>query len=127
MEIPEGPWQEISIDTIGPLPKSNGMDAIMVIVDQFTKMIRLKATTTNISSEGIAKIYRDEIWKLYGVPRKILSNRGPQFASKFMEEFTKVLGTKRQLSTAYYPQTNGQTERINQEIGTFLQYYMNYQ
>ena len=50
----------------------------------------------------------------------ILSNRGPQFASKFIEEFTKVLGTKRKLSTAYYPQTDRQMERINQEIGTFL-------
>jgi len=61
LEILEGPWQDISIDIIGPLPKSNGMDAIVVIVDRFTKIIRLKATTINISSEGIAKIYRDEI------------------------------------------------------------------
>ena len=57
LEIPKGPWQEISINIIGPLPKSNGMDAILVIVDQFTKMICLKATMMNISSEGIAKIY----------------------------------------------------------------------
>jgi len=126
-EIPKGPWQEISIDIIGPLPKSNGIDAIMVIVDQFIKMIRLKATITNISSKKIAKIYRDEIWKLHGVPRKILSNRELQFASKFMKEFTKVLGTKRQLLMAYHPQTDGQMERMNQEIGTFLQYYVNYQ
>jgi len=96
------------------------MDAIVVIVDQFTKMICLKATMMNISSEGMVKIYRDDIWKLYRIPRKILSNRGPQFASKFMEELTKALRTKRQLSTAYHPQTDGQTERINQEIGTFL-------
>jgi len=111
---------------MGPLPSSNGIDAILVIVDQFTKMIRLKATTTNILSEGIAKIYRDEIWKLHGVPRTILSNREPQFVSKFMEEFTKVLGTKRKLSMAYHPQTDGQMERINQEIGTFLRHYVNY-
>jgi len=120
LEIPKGPWQEISIDIIGPLPKLNRMDAIVVIVDQFTKMIRLKATTINISLEGIAKIYRDDIWKLHGIPRKILSDRGLQFASKFMEELIKVLGTKRQLSTAYHPQTDGQMERINQEIGMFL-------
>ena len=88
---------------IGPLPSSNGMDAILVIVDQFMKMIRLKATMTNISSEGIAKIYRDEIWKLHEVPRTILSDRGLQFTLKFIEEFTKVLGTKRKLSTAYHP------------------------
>ena len=91
------------------------------------KMIRLKATTMNISLEGIAKIYRDKIWKLHKVPRRILSDRRLQFASKFMEEFTKVLGTKRQLLTVYYPQTDGQMERINQEIGTFLWHYVNYQ
>ena len=84
------------------------------------KMICLKAITTNISSEGIAKIYKDDIWKLHRVSRKILSNRGPQFTSKFMEEFMKALGTKRQLLIAYHPQTDGQIERINQEIGTFL-------
>ena len=55
------------------------MDAIVVIVDRFTKMIRLKATTINISLEGIVKIYRDNIWKLHGVPKEILSDRGPQF------------------------------------------------
>jgi len=83
-------------------------------------MIRLKATTMNISSEGIAKIYRDNIWKLHGIPRKVLSDRGLQFASKFMKELTKALEMKRQLLTAYHPQTDGQTKRINQEIGMFL-------
>ena len=120
LEISQGPWQEISIDIIRPLLKSNGMNTIVVIIDQFTKMICLKATTTNISLEGIAKIYRDNIWKLHVVPRKILSNRRLQFASKFMKEFTKALETKRQLSMAYHLQTDSQTEIINQEIGTFL-------
>ena len=109
LEIPQGLWQEISIDIIGPLPTSNGMDAIVIIVNQFIKMICLKATMTNISLEEIAKIYRDNIWKLHGIPRRILSDRGLQFASKFIEEFTRALGTKRQLSTVYYPQTDGQT------------------
>jgi len=61
LEILKGPWQEISINIIGLLPKSNGIDAIVVIIDQFTKMIRPKATTMNISSEGITKIYSDKI------------------------------------------------------------------
>jgi len=74
------------------------------------KMIQLKTIMTNISSEGITKIYKDEIWKLHGVLRKILSDRGLQFTSKFMEEFTKALETTRQLSTAYHSQTDGQTE-----------------
>ena len=81
----------------------------------------------NIYLEEIVKIYRDEIWKLQEVPRRILSDRRPQFVSRFIEELMKALGTKRMLSTAYYSQTNGQTERINQEIGTFLRHYVNYQ
>jgi len=80
----------------------------------------LKTITTNISSEETINIYKNKIWKLYGVPRKILSDRGSQFASRFMEELMKALGTKRMLSTAYHPQTNRQTERIHQEVGTFL-------
>ena len=103
------------------------MNAIVVIVDQFMKIIWLKATTTNISLEGITKIYRDDIWKLYEIPRKILNNQGPQFASKFIEEFTKALGTKRQLLMAYHLQTDGQIKRINQKIEIFLQHYVNYQ
>ena len=91
LEIPEGPWQDISIDIIGLLPRLNEMDAILVIVDCFTKMIRLKATTTSLSSEGVAKIYRDKIWKIHGIPKMILSDCGPQFASKFMKDLTRVL------------------------------------
>ena len=81
----------------------------------------------NISLEGIVKIYRDDIWKLYGIPKKILNDREPQFTLKFIEEFTKALGTKKQLSIAYHPQTDGQMEGINQEIETFLWHYVNYQ
>jgi len=79
------------------------MDTIIVIVDRFTKIIRLKMTMTNISLEGIAKIYQDEIWKLHGIPRKILSDRGPQFMSKFMRELTKALEITKQLSMVYHP------------------------
>jgi len=73
-------------------------------------MIQLKTTTINGSLEEIAKIYHDKIWKLHGVPRTILSNRGPQFVSRFIEELTKALGTKQMLSTAYHPQIDGQME-----------------
>jgi len=127
LKIPQGFWQEISIDIIGLLPKSNRKDAIVVIIDRFTKMIRLKMTIINIFLEEIAKIYWDKIWKIHGVLRNILSDREPQFTSRFIEEFTKALGITRQLSMAYCPQTDGQTERINQEVGTFLQHYVNYQ
>ena len=120
LEIPQEPWQEISINIIGPLPKLNGKNTIVIIVDRFTKIIRLKMTMTNISSEETTKIYQNKIWKINGVPRKILSDRGPQFASRFMQEFTKTLEITRQLSIVYHPQTDRQTERINQEVRTFL-------
>ena len=77
LEVIAGKGQEISINIIGPLPKSNRMDVIVVIVDRFIKMIRLKTIIMNIFSESIAKIYRDNIWKLYGIPKKILSNKEP--------------------------------------------------
>ena len=76
--------------------------------------------TMTVSSQEIAKIYQDKIYKLHRVPRKILSDKGLQFTSKFMKELSKALGTKRILSTAYHPQTNEQTERMNQKIETFL-------
>jgi len=81
LKTPEESWQEISIDIIRPLPKSDGKDTIVVIVDRFTKMIRLKATTTSVSSEEIAKIYWDKIWKLHGIPQIVLSDRRLQFVS----------------------------------------------
>ena len=99
----------------------------MVIVNKFTKMVRLKATITNVSSEEITKVYRDEIWKLHEILRKILSDKRLQFASRFIKKFTKALKTTRQLLTVYHPQTDRQTERINQEVRTFLQHYVNYQ
>ena len=91
-------------------------------MNQFSKMIRLRVTTTAVLLEDIAKIYQDKIWKLHRVPQKILSDREFQFTSKFIEDLTKALGTKRTLSIAYHPQINSQIEyiHINQEVKTFL-------
>ena len=127
LKTPEGLWKEISIYIIGLLLKSNKKDTIIVIVDWFTKMIWLKVTTINVSLEEIAKIYQDEIWKLHRIPRTILSDREPQFTSRFIENLTKALGAKQMPSTIYHPQTDGQIEQINQEIGTLLWHYVNYQ
>ena len=103
LEIPEGLWQEISIDTIGLLPRLSRKDAIVVVVDWFTKMIQLRVTTMNVSPEEITKIYWNGIWKLHRIPWKVFSNREPQFVSRFMEDLLKALGIKRILSTAYHP------------------------
>jgi len=66
-------------------------------------MIRLMAITTSISSSKVARIYQDDIWKIHDIPKKIISNRGSQFALTFMEELCKALGIKRAMSTAYHP------------------------
>ena len=113
LKISQRPQQEININIIRLLPRSNNKDAIVIIVDQFIKMIRLKITTTVILSEEIAKIYKNNIWKIHRIPKKILSNRGPQFVLWYMEDLSKISKTKRTLSTVYYFQTNSQTERIN--------------
>jgi hypothetical protein len=121
------PYRRIpGIDMISPLPKSEDQDAIIVIVDRFSKMIHLIPTTTSLSSLRLAEIYKKEVWRIHGIPRRIISDRGPQFASKFMKELCNVLGIERNLSTAYHPQTDSQTKRINQEIKTYLQSFINY-
>jgi len=70
-------WKEITIDIVGPLLKSENKNTISVIVDYFSKIIRLIATITSISSAEVARIYWDNIWKLYSIPKKIINNRGP--------------------------------------------------
>ena len=81
---------------------------------------------TELTSSQLAEIYRDQIWKLHGIPRKITSDRGPQFASQLMKDLCGALGIKQNLSTAYHPQTDGQVERSHQETETFLRHYVGY-
>ena len=97
LETPERLWQEISINIIRLLPKLKDKDVIVIIVDWFTKMIKLKVTTATVLSENIAKIYWDNIWKLHGVPWKVLNDRRSQFASKFIEDLIKILETKKSI------------------------------
>ena len=123
--VPTRPWEDISIDLITGLPESNTYNAICVIVDRFTKMIRLTPTTDQVSSEGIARIYRDHIWKLHGVPSRVISDRGSIFVSQFMDALHDLIGSQAALSSAYHPQTDGQTERVNQEVELFLRMFTN--
>ena len=124
--IPQQPWEEISVDLITGLPDSQGYDAIMVVVDCFTKMIHALPTNGTVSSEGVARLFRDNVWKLHGLPKRVISDRGPQFASRFMRALNQALGITTALSTAYHPQTDGQTERVNQEIEQYLRLFVNY-
>lgn len=125
-EIPDGPWQTITTDLIIGLPDSQGYNAIMVVVDRFTKMIHVLPTTDQVSSEGIARLFRDNVWRYHGLPIKVISDRGSQFVSGYMRELNRLLGIQTAASTAYQPQTDGQTERINQEIELYLRMFVNY-
>ncbi|KAG9226459.1 hypothetical protein CCMSSC00406_0003338 [Pleurotus cornucopiae] len=124
--IPSEPWTDISADFIVKLPRSAGHDAILVVVDRFTKMVRLVPTTEELSALGLAKLYRDHVWKIHGLPNSIISDRGPQFASQVMRELNTLLGIQTKLSTAFHPQTDGQTERANREIETYLRMFINH-
>ena len=104
------------MDLVGPLPISQGHDTILVVVDRFSKQMHAVPTTSNLTAEGCAKLLRDNVFRLHGVPSKIIHDRGPQFQSKFAVDFYRLMGIENNPSTAYHPQTDGQTERMNQEL-----------
>lgn len=124
--IPDRNWEIVSVDLITQLPHSLGHDAIVVVVDRLSKMIRLAPANNKLTSEGLARIYRDRVWKDFGLPDRIISDRGTQFASNFMRDLNHLLGISTNMSTAYHPQTDGQTERINQEIEQYLRLFVNH-
>ncbi|KAL5524985.1 hypothetical protein ACEPAF_8854 [Sanghuangporus sanghuang] len=126
-EVPEAPWQIVTVDLIGELPESNGFNAICVVVDRFSKQIHAIPMTTKLTAEGIARIYRDHVFRLHGLPRKIIHDQGVQFDVKMMKELYKLLHIEGNPSTAYHPQTDGQTEQVNQELEQYLRLYINHQ
>jgi hypothetical protein len=122
-EVPEGPWQTIGIDLIGPLPVSRGKDAILNIVDHYMKQIHLFPVTTQLMADGVASIYFEQVFPLHGIPKIIISDRGPQFAARSMHTLYKRLGIDTGLTTAYHPQANGQVEHKNQEVKIYLKLF----
>ena len=122
--MPEGPWQLIGVDLIGPLPLSQGKDMILNIVDHYTKQIHLFPVTSQITADGVASIYFDHVLPLHRIPQKIVSDRGPQFAARSMRALYKQLGIDTGLTTAYHPQANGQVERKNQEVKAYLRLFI---
>jgi hypothetical protein len=118
------PFANCSMDLITDLPPAEGFDSILVIVDQgLTKGIILIPCNKSITAEGTARLLLENLYKRFGLPDKIISDRGPQFASKAFIELLKLLGIKSALSTAYHPQTDGTTERVNQEVEAYLSIY----
>jgi len=125
-EVPERLWQHISVDFITKLPMSKGHDSILVVCNRFLKMSHFVATTEKTMVEGLAKLFRDNMWKLHGLLESVISDRGPQFVAGLMRELNKMLRIETKLPIAYYPQTDGQMERSNQELEQYLRMYVNH-
>jgi hypothetical protein len=124
-EVPEGPWKIWSTDHIVELPESDGYNAILVAQDYSTKQAHFVACTTQMTAEEEADAHVDHIFKLHGLPSRIVLDRGSLYTGKVMRAIYKRLGIKANYSTAFHPQTDGQTERVNQELETYLQAFCN--
>ena len=125
-KVSERPWQYILVDFIMKLPVSKGYDSILVVCDRFLKMSHFVATTEKITAERLARLFRDNVWKLYGLLESVISDRGPQFVVELTRELNKMLGIETKLSIAYYLETDRQTERINQELEQYIRIYINH-
>ncbi|PPQ81108.1 hypothetical protein CVT24_008812 [Panaeolus cyanescens] len=123
--VPTENWQIISVDMIVDLPRSRNYDSILVVVDRLSKMTRCIPTNKTLSSEGLARLYRDRIWKDFGFPARVISDRGSIFVSRFTKALNSLLNIDENTSTAFRPQTDGQTERMNQEIEQYLRFFVN--
>ena len=113
----------ITYDIIGPLTQSEGYDGILTIVDKFSKYTELIPIHMTWTAEHVMEALHEHIIKRYGTPEIIISDRDPRFRSEFMDKVAKQLDIDLRFSTAYHPETDGQTERINQEIGIYLRHY----
>ena len=121
MFIPEWKWDSISMDFVSGLPRTPmNCEAIWVVVDRLTKSAHFIPVRMDYSMERLAQLYIEKIVSLHGVPSSIVSDRDPRFTSKFWEGLQKALGTKLRLSSAYHPQTDGQTERTIQSLEDLL-------
>jgi len=124
--ILEKPWSHILADFITKLSLAQGYDTILVVYNHFSKMAHFIATTEKTSAEGLAKLFRDHIWKLHGLPESIISDRGVQFVVGMIKELNNLLEIQTKLLMAYYPQTDRQTERINQKLEQYLRVFIDY-
>ena len=122
---PDDRWTEISMDFVGPLPKTpRGADFLLVIVDRYSKMIQLIATHQRLKAAELADIFFRHIVRLFGIPEQIVSDRDTRFMSNFWRALWLKCGTQMGLSSSYHPQTDGQTERANKTVEEILRSYV---
>ena len=131
LPVPGAPWHVSSVDFVGPLPVSDGYNMIMVVANRLTKMwhyisCMAKATDNGTSVPAMAQLFLDHIFRLPGLPETIVSDRGPQFISGFWEHLMTARGIRCKLSTAYHPQSDGQTEGANQDLENYLRRYVSW-
>ena len=130
--MPTGPFKSITMDFIVDLPPSMGpgdnkaYDAILVILDRYTKVVKYIACRKTIDALELARLFVKHWFPDQGLPESIVSDRGSLFTSKFWAALCYHLNIKRRLSTAFHPQTDGQTERQNQIIEAFFRSFCNY-
>lgn len=126
LPVPQRAWLDISMDFVVGLPESEGFDAIWVVVDRLTKMRHYVPCHSTDGSEELARLFVKYITRYHGLPETIVSDRGPQFISDFWKHVIARWKTTARLSTAYHPQTDGQTERMNAILEDHLRSYITY-
>ena len=113
LPVPEDRWAEVSLDFITGLPRSDkGYDAILVVVDRWSKWAYFIPTHTTADAKDTAELFHEVVFSRHGMPRRLVSDRDPRFTSQFWDSFYEAMGTSLAMSTAYHPQTDGQTERV---------------
>jgi len=125
-EVLEKPWIHILVDFITKLPIVAGKDMILVICDRLSKMAHFVATMEGTMAEGLARLFRDNVWRLHRLPESMVSDRRLQFAAELTKELNRMLDIKTKLSMAFHPQTDGQTEHMNQELEQYLWFFVDH-
>ncbi len=120
LPVPNRPWSHLGVDFVTDLPVSEGNTCILVVVDRLSKSCHLIPLKNLPTAMETAEQMFNPVFRYFGIPEDIVSDRGPQFISRVWKNFLKLLGVTVSLSSGYHPQTNGQTERKIQEIGRFL-------
>ncbi|SPO42316.1 related to Gag-pol polyprotein [Pseudozyma flocculosa] len=123
LKTPDRPWGSISADFIEGLPLSEGYDSILVVVDRLTKTAVMVPTTKDVTSAQTAALFEKHVFARFGLPDDVTTDRGRQFISEAWRTFAQKHGFAHNLSTAYHPQTDGQTERVNQVLEQYLRLY----
>eukprot|EP00873_Tetraselmis_striata_P011441 jgi/Tetstr1/431705/TSEL_021230.t1 len=123
-DVPSRPFEVISLDLITDLPECQGYDSVVIFVCLLSKRVIVEPTTKTIIAEGLAEIMHRSVFRHFGLPAKLISDRDPRFMSELWQDMFKTMGTKLNISTAFHPATDGQTERTNQTWEQVLRCYV---